>query len=234
MHTVKTLIRKIINSFVPTENLVDSKKKWNSLAEKNAAYFVMTDYGEGITEEQFRTSGMKNYEQLIGNDSLITSRLSPFGSKDVMEIGCGIGRITEFLSKNFKTVSAVDISEEMVRKGSQRLSGSKNIVFKATDGTSFPFTSSSFDFVFSFIVFQHMPDTQTIEKNIAEISRVLRPGGIAKIQLRGLPTSKKNWYYGPSFSVADARKLIKNLPLTMIKSDGEGQRYFWIWLEKTK
>ncbi len=232
MQTVKIWIRKIINSFVPTEKLVDSKKKWNGLAEKNAAYFVMTDYGEGITEEQFRTSGMKDYEQLIGGDSLLASRLSPFNTKDAMEIGCGIGRITEFLSKNFRTVSAVDISEEMVHKGSQRLVSAKNISFKATDGTSFPFANASFDFVFSFIVFQHMPDVETVTKNIAEISRVLRPGGIAKIQLRGLPTSKKNWFYGPSFSVADANKLIKNLPLTLIKSEGEGQRYFWIWLEK--
>jgi ubiquinone/menaquinone biosynthesis C-methylase UbiE len=232
MHTVKKWIRSLLNSFVPTENLVDSKKKWNTLAEKNAAYFVMTDYGEGITEEQFRTSGMKDYDQLIGGDTLLKTRLSPFNTKDVMEIGCGIGRITEFLSKNFKTVSAVDISEEMVRKGGQRLSSAKNITFRATDGTSFPFANASFDFVFSFIVFQHMPDKQTIEKNIAEVSRVLRPGGIAKIQLRGLPTSKKNWFYGPSFSVADARKLLTDLPLAMIASEGEGQRYFWIWLEK--
>ncbi len=232
MHTVKKWIHTLINSFVPTENLIDSKKKWNSLAEKNAAYFVMTDYGEGITEEQFRASGMKDYNELIAGDTLVQSRLSPFNTKDVMEIGCGIGRITEFLSKNFKTISAVDISEEMIRKGGQRLASTKNISFKATDGTSFLFANSSFDFVFSFIVFQHMPDRQTIEKNLTEVSRVLRPNGIAKIQLRGLPTSKKNWFYGPSFSVADANKLIRDLPLTIIKSEGEGQRYFWIWLEK--
>ncbi len=232
MHSVKRHLRALVNYFLPTENLVESKKKWNSLAAKNAPYFVMTDYGEGITEEQFRTSGMKDYDQLIRHDALLQSKLSPTLTKDSLEIGCGIGRITEFLSKDFRSVSAIDISEEMIEQARQRLSTLANVTFEATTGISFPFRDSSFDFIFSFIVFQHMPDKDTVKKNLAEIARTLRPRGIAKIQLRGLPTSKRRWFYGPSFTVSEAQSLISDLPLSIIQSAGEGQRYLWIWLEK--
>ena len=211
---------------------IESKKKWNALASKNAPYYVMTDYGENITEEQFRYSGKKNYEEFVINDEILNSYLSPFNQKDMLEIGCGIGRITEFFSEQFKSVSGVDISDEMIKKAKHRLKSKNNIYFYTTDGLHFPFPDASFDFVFSFIVFQHMPNKTTIKKNISELVRVLKKGGIAKIQLRGLPTSKKNWFYGPSFSVNDVNSLIKDQGLKLLKSDGVNQRYFWVWLTK--
>ncbi len=234
MGAVKKFLRNAINYFLPTESPDESKRKWNALATKNAPYYVMTDFGEGITEEQFRASGMKDYSELIKADVLLQSHLSPFSEKNVLEIGCGLGRITEFISKDFQSVSAIDISEEMIAKAKKRLASTTNISFQATDGVRFPFPENSFDFVFSFIVFQHMPDVATVRKNISEISRVLKSDGIAKIQLRGLPTSKLNWFYGPSFTKKNAEKLVKSFDLKVIETLGENQRYFWLWLKKEK
>ncbi len=87
------------------------------------------------------------------------------------------------------------------------------------------------DLVFSFIVFQHMPSREIIRKNIEEIARVLKSDGIAKIQLRGIPVSKGNWYYGPSFNSADVQDLISGLPLSLLNIEGEGNKYFWVWLK---
>jgi len=232
MKKIKSLLRKTINALLPTESLGKSKEKWNSLAGKNAAYYVMTNYGEGITEQQFRDSGEKDYKEHVETDALLKEELSPFTEKNVLEIGCGIGRITEFFAKNFHSVSGVDISEEMIQQGTKRLASHSNITFKATNGVSFPFSNKAFDFVFSFIVFQHMPDKKTVTKNLLEIARVLKDDGIAKIQLRGLPTSKRRWFYGPAFVNKDVEKMIATMPFTLLKSEGEGQRYFWIWLRK--
>jgi len=226
------MVRRFINMLQPTESIPDSKQKWNKLAKENAAYYVMTNYGEGINEKQFRSSGEKDYKELIENDLFIRSTLDPFVKKDVLEIGCGIGRITEFFGKNFHSVSGVDISEEMVGQAKKRLASFQNVILKATDGLHFPFMNNSFDFIFSFIVFQHMPDKKTVRQNLNEIARVLKIGGLVKIQLRGLPTSKRHWFYGPFFELKDVESMVRSLPLSIIKTEGEGQRYFWIWLKK--
>ena len=229
---IYTTLQRFWNSFLPDETMTDSKKKWNRLAKENARYFVMTDYGEKINEETFRNSGKNDFQMLIEKDDLLQKKLVPFKDKKVLEIGCGIGRITEFLANNFGEVTGIDISEQMIEHGKKRLANKNNVRLAATDGLTFPFPDSIFDLVFSFIVFQHMPDIATIRKNVEEIARVLKSGGLAKIQLRGLPTSKKNWFYGPAFARRDAEKLIVSLPLTIIKTEGENQRYFWLWLEK--
>ena len=229
---LKRKLRQFLNVFLSTETATESKQKWNRLAKENARYFVMTDYGEKIDEPTFRASGQRDYQMLIEQDKLLRQRLQPFKTKKALEIGCGIGRLTEFLADNFNEVFGIDISEQMIEHGKKRLANKNNVRLAATDGLTFPFPDSIFDLVFSFIVFQHMPDIATIRSNIEEISRVLKPNSLAKIQLRGLPTSKKNWFYGPAFARRDAEKLIAGLPLSIIKIEGENQRYFWLWLEK--
>ena len=230
---LRALARKAANAVLPTETIDQSKRKWNMLAEKNARYFVMTDYGKDISEEQFRASGKKDFDELVARDSLLKDRLSPFNEKTVLEIGCGAGRITEFFADAFKEVTGLDISEKMIAEGKARLKNKKNVSLVAGDGRYLPLPDESFDFIFSFIVFQHMPDRETIVTNLKEISRVLKRKGVAKIQLRGLPTSKRNWFYGPSFNESDLPSVLKNINLSVMKTGGTGTRYFWLWLKRT-
>ena len=203
---VKFFLRQAVNIFIPGESIIKSKEKWNNLASKNARYFVLTDFGENITEEEFKKAGQEDFHKFIDKDLVIKERLINLNEKTVLEIGCGIGRITEFLSSNFKKVFAVDISEEMVKTGRERLKSLNNIEFISTNGMGFPsIPNSSVDLVFSYIVFQHMSNKKVVIENLKEIKRVLTPTGIAKIQLRGLPTSKFNWFYGPSFNESDIK-----------------------------
>ena len=191
----------------------------------------MTDFGEDITEEVFQSSGRDRYEKLILSDTFFDG-IKPFNNKRVLEIGCGTGRITEFLGDDFQEVCGVDISEVMVEKAKKRLVAKNNIKIYATDGMNYPFENAFFDVVFSFIVFQHMPDHSTVKKNLQEIARVLKPGGLAKIQFRGLPTKKGEWYYGYSCSLAEIQKMIRDTSLKIFKTEGELQRYFWAYFSK--
>ncbi len=221
---LKLIIRKGLNSLIPGENIKESKDKWNRLAENNPRYIVFTDLGEGITEEEFKNSGEKDYENLIQNDEIIKNRLGNFKDKAVLEIGCGMGRVTEFIARNFKKVTAIDISEKMIAEGKNRLKNFPNVEFFANDGLNYPAEDSSIDFVFSYIVFQHMSNKKVVEKNLSEVKRVLSDNGIAKIQVRGLPTSKLNWFYGPSFNKKEIEGLLNSLGLKIIKLEGENQR----------
>ncbi len=101
-----------------------------------------------------------------------------------------------------------------------------------SDGQTYPLEDASTDFVFSYIVFQHMPDTATVRKNFEEIARVLVAGGVAKIQLRGVEVKKGDWFYGPSFTHDEMLAVIEGLPFTVLREEGVGERYYWILLQK--
>src|SRR5260370_16158413 len=75
----------------------------------------------------------------------------------------------------------------MVRQA-RRLVPDEGIDFRVGDGTSLPgIPDGSVDFVLSFTVFQHIPDVGVIDGYIAEVGRVLRPGGVFSFQWNNEP-----------------------------------------------
>jgi ubiquinone/menaquinone biosynthesis C-methylase UbiE len=88
-----------------------------------------------------------------------------------LEIGCGTGEGTLFLSREFPRarVRGIDISPEMIRIASAKvgLDPEGRVAFKVADASSIPWPDDSFDLVAQL----NMPPF------FAEIARVLRPGG---------------------------------------------------------
>src|SRR5262249_14676664 len=104
----------------------------------------------------------------------------------VLEIGCGIGRITRALAKFFGEVHAVDVSPEMIRLAREKLGDLKNVHLYVNNGTDLSVLPDvPFHFAFSFIVFQHIPDKAVVENYIREVHRMLIPGGLFKFQVDG-------------------------------------------------
>jgi SAM-dependent methyltransferase len=106
------------------------------------------------------------------------SALIPFDDlrgKDVLEIGSGTGVHTKLLAAAGARVSAVDLTPTAVELTSRRLelAGLAADVREA-DAESLPYGDSTFDFVWSWGVIHHSADTDRV---VAEIARVLRPGG---------------------------------------------------------
>jgi ubiquinone/menaquinone biosynthesis C-methylase UbiE len=90
----------------------------------------------------------------------------------VLDLGAGSCWVSEWLQRlNVATVS-VDISVEMLSVGRDRLPGDKLVV--AGDLEHIPIRSESFDKALCLNAFHHVPD---MPKALAEICRVLRPGG---------------------------------------------------------
>ena len=103
----------------------------------------------------------------------------PEGITNALEIGCGLGRLLKQLDGI--DVHGIDASKSM-------LAEAKNYAPKATvkwcDGSgSIPYEDECFDFVFSIIVFQHIPDTAAVQRYLTEAHRVLRPGGRLHFQV---------------------------------------------------
>lgn len=233
---MKSLINNLvvkISSFLPDKALSSSKAEWNKLAGENHRYYIVSKKGKQIDEETFRKTGEENYKELISSDSLLKEHLGNFSDKKVLDIGCGAGRLTEFFSKEFAHATGVDISEKMVAEATKRLEHIKNVTFVANDGQNHPFPDNNFDLVFSYIVFQHMPSREVVLQNFKEVKRILKPTGIAKIQIRGgNKVLKGSWFYGPSFTKEEAETLAKESGLQIVKMGDDSVKRFFLWLKK--
>ena len=112
----------------------------------------------------------------------------------ILEIGCGVGRLSRSFSDSFKDVYAVDIDKEMVEMAQTLNNDRSNLHFLQVDGSTITsFEDNFFDYVFSYYVFQHIRDMEKIISYFNEIRRVLKPEGLFQIQVRGkLPGFFKN------------------------------------------
>lgn len=98
--------------------------------------------------------------------------------KSVLEVGCGSGIDLAEFARNGAMVTGVDFSPKNVALTQATLleaGCADNSMVLEADATKLPFPDASFDCLFSFGVLHHVPD---IDKALAEIARVLRPGGL--------------------------------------------------------
>lgn len=111
--------------------------------------------------------------------------------KKVLEIGCGLGAHTEALIKMGAKVTAVDIAPRSVEitKRRLKLKGLEAKVIEA-DAEKLPFKNNCFDFIWSWGVIHHSPNTIQCGK---EISRVLKLNGEVAIMLYN-KNSFYNWF----------------------------------------
>jgi len=93
----------------------------------------------------------------------------------VLEIGCGIGLLTERLRPLFDAVWGIDPSLSSLGQASAR--GGRMI---AADGLHAPFADESFDMVIAVCVLHHVPVEQRATF-LAEAARITRRGGIVVV-----------------------------------------------------
>jgi len=98
----------------------------------------------------------------------------PFAEgREVLDIACGTGYGIGLLCKTAKTVTGVDI-DAATAKQAKKECGQNGAVLLA-NGVELPFPDAAFDLVTSFETLEHLHERV---KFIAELGRVLRPGGI--------------------------------------------------------
>lgn len=158
------------------------QRDWDARARENPRAYINWP-GVADEDEAFFLSGREDFERYIA-PFLACMRFDPTG-KISLEIGCGIGRLARWVAPHFGGYIGVDVSPEMVRRAAAL--GIPNAKFRAVSGGDLSdVESASVDFVYSFAVFQHVPDKAAIFNYFAETSRVLRPGGIFRLHMKGL------------------------------------------------
>lgn len=104
-------------------------------------------------------------------------------SVTALEIGCGVGRLLKTTARAFGKVIGFDISRLAVDKARQLIGSNASIELVVGSGIDLqPVDSQSIDFVYSFAALACMP-VPVIASYLREIKRVLRPTGVARLQV---------------------------------------------------
>jgi SAM-dependent methyltransferase len=163
------------------------QKSWHALGEEQPHWSVVTsdDFRPdriGETHEEFYATGGRNVATLLrtlARNGIDASRLGR-----VMDFGCGVGRLTLALAKEFRHVDAVDVSSSHLAVAREAIArqGVANVtahLLETIDGvTRLP----RVDLVYSVIVLQHNPPP-VIHALFAGLLGRLEPGGVAVIQV---------------------------------------------------
>jgi ubiquinone/menaquinone biosynthesis C-methylase UbiE len=98
--------------------------------------------------------------------------LQPSGGERALDVGTGAGAFALALAPLVREVVAVDVVPEVLEQARARAPG--NVELVEADGRSLPFPAASFDLVCTARTLHH---TTRPELVVAEMTRVLRPGG---------------------------------------------------------
>ncbi len=167
------------------------RRDWDERARRNAFLYIAS-WRKDWNEASFFESGEQDYVRLV-LPVLQNLQFDP-ASKSMTEFGCGAGRMTRSFAQRFLSVSAVDISAEMQSRAKAYLRSFSNIRWVLSDGeTLSEIENHSVDFVFSYLVLQHMPNKEVVFSSVVEMMRILRPGGAFLFQFNGSKRPTMNW-----------------------------------------
>jgi ubiquinone/menaquinone biosynthesis C-methylase UbiE len=120
--------------------------------------------------------GMHRMLELLAD--LVTQHGAPTSHDEVLDLGCGIGGPSRFLSDRFGcSVLGVDVLPLRIEIASAlaELVEAKQVSYRVADATGLEFPDASFDQVWMLDVSMHIRDKQAL---FSEIARVLRVGGL--------------------------------------------------------
>ncbi len=121
---------------------------------------------------------------------------------EVLDFGCGNGRLLELFTNKNINYYGVDVSQKLLDLAKQRYPSNKDNFLKiSSDKISLPFNEEKFNSVYSIATFHHLPGKQHRLKVAKELYRVTKRGGWIVVtiwdlwQWRYRQNIFKNWFY---------------------------------------
>lgn len=104
--------------------------------------------------------------------------LSTIDFQNVLELGCGTGKNTEWISGKAKSVQAVDLSEEMMAKAKEKVQSNKVSFAQADITKSCDFVTTTPDLITCSLMLEHIED---LNFPLKEAARIIKPKGYVYI-----------------------------------------------------
>ncbi len=159
-----------------------NKKEWEKFGEQDPYFGVLSR--EKFKKESLNEKNRKEFfysgeRYIIHSFSVIQKQLNrKLKFENILDFGCGIGRLIIPFSKHAKEVTGVDISLPMLKKAEENCEKRKikNIVLVRSDN-HLPSSSKKFELINSFLTFQHIEPRLGL-KNFQELINLLSDDGI--------------------------------------------------------
>jgi ubiquinone/menaquinone biosynthesis C-methylase UbiE len=209
------------------------REDWNQRALEDPHYYVA--FGSRDQDEEGFLETARDVLRYLEAELNRFPKGSNRRAWRALEIGCGPGRLMKPFSRNVGEIHGVDVSDEMIALARQRLRGIPHAHVHATNGASLAqFADESFDFVYSYAVFQHIPSRDVVLEYMREARRVLKPGGVFRGQFNGLPHSAiPDTWSGVAFSAEDIRAFTIEHGFQLLNLEGVDTQYMWTtWRKK--
>jgi SAM-dependent methyltransferase len=222
-------------SFQVLEYAQKMRREWDERARLNARHYI-ADGQSQWSDPEFWASGEANVAETILTDMTNICQGKDPREMRVLELGCGVGRITRALAHVFGEVHGVDVSEEMVHQARASLGSLPNVFIHQGDGLTLKVLGDlRFDFAYSCCVFHHISSYEVIASYVAETCGSLEPGALFKFEVQGctaVRTMLGDTWVGVPFSEQQAREMAERSGFELRYHVGAGEERFWLWYFK--
>jgi ubiquinone/menaquinone biosynthesis C-methylase UbiE len=143
------------------------KQVWE---ERGTSYPIDDPTSLNGFDQAFSTMSPEAVSRIVED---LLAALQPSPDDHVLEVGCGAGMLLRPLAP-YAEVTGTDIALAMLRRGRSLWAGLRGA---QTDSTALPFRSAAFSGAFAHGVFLYFPSYEYARRALAEMRRVVRPGG---------------------------------------------------------
>src|SRR5215831_3698624 len=135
----------------------------NRRTQSEAFFSSAAGQWDKLREELFgATSHLRALAGLLEPDSVVG------------DLGCGTGKVSEWIGLFADRVIAVDASREMLSAARQQLGSYKNIQLRQVSLEKLPIEDGALDIALMMLVLHHLPEPKRV---LIEAARTLKPGG---------------------------------------------------------
>ncbi len=208
------------------------REDWNARAGEDAYYYVAFGRREQ-DDDEFDETGREIVDGLKWELKRIPTATPR--ARRALEIGCGPGRLLRPMSRLFGEIHGVDVADAMIQRARQRLAGIPHAHAHTGSGSDLAqFADASFDFIYSYAVFQHIPSRDVVFNYLREAVRVLKPHGLVRVQMNGLPPEARVYdtWSGVRITPSEVRDFCREHGLLLLALEGRHTQYMWTtWLK---
>lgn len=132
------------------------------------------------TWTELTRAGYDIYRDLVNTPALL-AMLPDLTGRNGLDLGCGEGHNTRLLARRGAQMTAVDIAGRFIDAAvAEERHRPLGIRYLHSSAVALPFQDGAFDFVVAFMSLMDMPDLASV---LAEVHRVLRPGGFLQFSI---------------------------------------------------
>lgn len=163
--------------------LTKLQQDWDDLAKIDPMWAIYSDPTKRQNKweiAEFFATGKQQIRQVLETIHGLGVALN---NGTALDFGCGVGRLTQALAEEFNMVYGVDISPTMIEYADRfnRFGERCRYILNTQDDLKV-FNDNFFDFIYSYIVLQHMPPDLMLGY-LTEFIRIIREGGILMFQV---------------------------------------------------